>query len=458
VRPVAAASTSLGVGWRTLAGIDRGDGVTTGPNELKIAALGAQGDGIAETAAGRVHVAFALPGERVAPGGEGVPRLLSQPSPERAAPVCRHFGVCGGCAAQHMGERLYGVWKRGIVVAALAQRGLAADVGPLYRVAPGTRRRAVLTARREVRAPGRIALGYHRRRSTELVDIVECPVLVPQIAVQLPALRAIAAALAAGEVRLTVLATPAGLDVAAEAGRGRLAPAAAAGIARIAAQHRLARVAVDGEIVVERAAPVLTTSGGHEIAVPPGAFVQAVEEAERAMAGLAVAAVGTAKRVADLFCGVGTFTFDLAARARVLALDRDPAAIAALAASARRAPARAHGRAHGRAWGLRPIEAKVRDLFHAPLSPKELEAFDAVVLDPPRAGARAQAQQLARAGVPTVVAVSCDPGTLARDARLLVDGGYAIESVTPIDQFLFSAHVEAVAVLRRAPRPSSRRR
>lgn len=417
--------------------------MTPEASELEIAALGAQGDGIAETEAGRVYVPFALPGERVERGPTAEPRLLSQASPDRVVPVCRHFGVCGGCVAQHMGERLYAEWKRGIVVAALRQRGLEPPVGPLYRIPPRTRRRAVLTARREGK---RVVLGYHRRKSLDLVEIEECPVLLPQLAAQLPALRAVAAALAAPEVRLTVLATPAGLDVAAEAGRGRLAPAAAAEIARIAAQHRLARVAVHAETVVERARPELTTAGGRKIAVPPGAFVQAVEEAERALAGLVSGAVGSAKRAADLFCGAGTFTFDLAAHARVLALDRDSAAIAALSASARGAQ------------GLKPIEARVRDLFQAPLSAKELEGFDAVVFDPPRAGARSQAQQIARARVPTVVAVSCDPGTLARDARLLVDGGYAIESVTPIDQFLFSPHVEALAVLRRAALPSTRRR
>jgi 23S rRNA (uracil1939-C5)-methyltransferase len=406
---------------------------TPEPNELQIAALGAQGDGIAETDAGRVYVAFALPGERVAAAATGQPRLLSAPSPDRATPVCRHFGVCGGCVAQHMGDRLYAQWKRDIVVGALRQRGLAPDVAPLHRIAPGTRRRAVLTARREGR---RIALGYHRRKSSDLVDIEECPVLAPRIGMQLAALRAIAAALPAREVRLTVLSTPAGLDVAADVGRGRLQPAATAEIGRIVTQHRLARVAIDGETVIEHAAPVLETAGPN-VAIPPGAFVQAVEEAERAIAGTVMAAVGTAKRVADLFCGVGTFTFDLARRARVLALDRDAAAIAALAASAR----------HAR--GSKPMEAKVRDLFRTPLSAKELEGFDAVVLDPPRAGAAGQAQQLACSRVPTVVAVSCDPGTLARDARLLVDGGYAIESVSPIDQFLFSAHVEAVAVFRR---------
>jgi 23S rRNA (uracil1939-C5)-methyltransferase len=416
--------------------------VTREPDELEIGALGAQGDGIAETGAGRVYVAFALPGERVEAGARGQPRLLSQPSADRAPPVCRHFGVCGGCVAQHMGDRLYAEWKRDIVVAALRQRGLGAGVAPLRRIPAGTRRRAVLTARREGR---RIALGYHRRKSLDLVDIEECPVLLPEVSAQLPALRAIAAALPAPELRLTVLSTPAGLDVAVVAGAGRLQPAAAAEIGRIVAQHRLARVAVDGEMVIERAAPLLNVAGC-AVAVPPGSFVQAVEEAERVMAGLVVGAVGTAKRVADLFCGVGAFTFDLARRARVLALDRDQAAIAALAAGARRAQ------------GLRPIEARVRDLFRAPLSAKELEGFDAAIFDPPRAGAKSQAQQLACSQVPTIVAVSCDPGTLARDARLLVDGGYAIESVTPIDQFLFSAHVETVAVFRRATLPSSGRR
>ena len=403
------------------------------PDELEIAALGAQGDGIAETGAGRVYVAFALPGERVAAGAMGALRLLSAASADRTMPVCRHFGVCGGCVAQHMGDRLYAEWKRDIAVAALRQRGLAPEVAPLRRVPPGTRRRAVLTARRQGRS---IVLGYHRRKSLELVDIEECPVLVPEIRAQFPALRAIAAALPAPEVRFAVLSTPTGLDVAVAAGGSRLQPAAAAAIARIVTQHRLARIAIDGDIIVERAAPALNAAGVN-VPVPPGAFVQAVEEAERVMTGLVVGAVGAAKRVADLFCGVGTFTFDLARRARVLALDRDQAAIAALAAGARRAQ------------GLRPIEAKVRDLFRVPLSAKELQGFDAVVFDPPRAGALSQARQLARSQVPTVVAVSCDPGTLARDLRLLIDGGYAVESVTPIDQFLFSAHVEAVAVLRR---------
>lgn len=402
--------------------------------ELEITGLGAQGDGIAETDAGPFYAAFALPGERVrVTGGADLPELLSAPSADRVAPLCRYFGTCGGCAAQHMSERLYAQWKRGIVVEALRQRGIEADVADLRRVPPGSRRRAVLTTRRE---GSHIALGYHRRKTHDLVDIQECPVLLPGIGARFPALRAIAAALPAREARLSVLSTPAGLDVAVDSGGGRLMAAAVAELARIAAENRLARITVGGETVVERATPALSL-GGIDAIPPPGAFVQAVAAAEQEMTQLVLAAVGEPKRIADLFCGLGTFTLPLARRARVLAVDGDEGAIAALSAAARRAP------------GLKPIEVKARDLFREPLSAKELEGLGAVVFDPPRAGAKAQAEELARSKVPTVVAVSCDPGTLARDVRILIDGGYAVENITPIDQFLFSAHVEVVAVLKR---------
>jgi 23S rRNA (uracil1939-C5)-methyltransferase len=401
---------------------------------LDITALGAQGDGIAVVDGARLYVPFALPGERVRrPEGEGLPDIVSAPSPDRVAPVCRHFGVCGGCAAQHMSDALYAAWKRDHVVAAFAQRGLEPDIAPLVRVASGTRRRAVLTAK--VRG-GRATLGFRRQRSHDLVDVQECPVLLPAIADKLPALRALCASLPQGEARVTVLATRAGLDVAIE---GVRAPAGAA-MARLVGQaleSGLARLTLAGAPLAERAVPTLPV-GGVETAVPPGLFVQAVEEAERALVECVVDATEGARRVADLFSGVGTFALPLATRARVLAVDSHAPAVAALRASAQRRQ------------GLKPIETKIRDLFREPLSSLELKAFDAVVFDPPRAGAAAQARQLALSKVPTLVAVSCDAGTLARDVRILVDGGYAIESVTPIDQFLYAPHVEIVAVLRKA--------
>ena len=406
--------------------------ITTGP-ELDIAGLGAQGDGIAKTDAGPRFAAFALPGERVRVAGEGLPELVSAASPDRIAPLCLHFGTCGGCAAQHMSERLYADWKRSTIVEAFRQRGLEPEIGPLWRIAAGSRRRAMLTSRRE---GDRIVLGYHRRKSHDLVDIGECPVLAPAIVAQLPALRAMAAAMPERELRFTVLSTPAGLDVAVRRGGGQVKAAMIAALGRIAIEHRFARIAVDGEVVVERAAPTLS-HGGIDAVPPPGAFVQAVEEAEVEMIRIVLAGVGKPRRVADLFCGLGTFALPLARLARVLAVDGDGEALAALSSAAKRAR------------GLKPIETKVRDLFREPLSAKELEGCDAVVFDPPRAGARAQAEQLARSSVQAVVAISCDAGTLARDARILADGGYAIERVTPIDQFLFSSRVEAVAVLKR---------
>jgi 23S rRNA (uracil1939-C5)-methyltransferase len=404
--------------------------------KLDIVGLGAQGDGIAQTAEGARYVAFALPGECVRATGDGIPELLSAPSEDRAKPICRHFGVCGGCAAQHLNDRLYADWKRNIVVEAFRQRGLAPNVAPLERVAPHSRRRAVFTAQRH--GASHSSLGYHRRKSTDLVNLQECPVLSPAIVAGLGALRAIADALPPGQTRMTVLATTAGLDVSAEHDSTRLDASAKVAVSRIATQHRLARVAVNGEILIEQKAPALYF-GGIGITPPSGAFVQAVEAAELAITRIVLEAVGKSRRVADLFCGLGTFTLPLARNSRVLAIDSDIAAIAALDAGIRHAQ------------GLKPIATKVRDLLQQPLAAKELADFHAVVFDPPRSGAKGQAERLARTRVPLVVAVSCDPGTLARDVRILVDGGYSIESVTPIDQFLFSAHVEAVAVLRRVP-------
>lgn len=403
---------------------------------LDIVRLGAQGDGIALGADGERFVPFALPGERVREASQGLPELLSSPSPERRQPICKHFGVCGGCVAQHMSDTLYADWKQGIVVDVLRRRGLEAEVAPLQRIPSASRRRAVFTAHR---TRSGVVLGYHRRRSHELFDVEECPVLAPAIALQLATLRTIIAALDVVDVRVTILATPSGLDIALETET----PVASANIARLvqsaARQDRIARISIAGETAFARAQPALDIDGA-QIVPPPGVFVQAVAEAEQLMADAILKATSKAKRVADLFAGVGTFTLRLARRARVTAIDSDRQAIAALETAARQAQ------------GRKPIEARARDLFRDPLSPREFDAFDAIVFDPPYAGAKAQAESLARAKVPIIVAVSCNPATLARDLRSLVDGGYRIDQVIPIDQFLYSAHVEVVAILLRRGR------
>lgn len=407
---------------------------------LRIEALGVQGDGIARVDGAVRFVALALPGEEVAVDAAGQLAEILAPSPERQTPPCPHYTVCGGCMSQHMAPALYARWKTDIVREAFRARGIAEPpLQALVACPPASRRRAVLSA---VRSGGAVALGYHARRSHDLIDVAACIVLDPAIDEALPALRRMVALLEVDEARLTVLATRAGLDISVAADAKRLTPAVSASVGTLAAQSRWARVSVDGQPIVTRAAPVLDM-GGIAVTPPPASFTQAVTQAEDAMRARVVAAVGKAKRVADLFCGLGAFSFALSRQARVAAIDTDKPALAALTAAWRHAQ------------GLKPIDVLPRDLFRDPLSPLELKDFDAVVLDPPRAGAEAQAKALARSDIPVIAYVSCNPTTLARDVRLLLDGGYVLEAVTPIDQFLYAGHVEAVAVLRR---PGKRKR
>lgn len=408
------------------------------PEPLDITDLGAEGDGVAETAAGTLYIPRALPGECVRLAGDGAIEVM-RPSPERRVePLCPHFPACGGCAVQHMGDALYRRWKEGLLPEVLRRAGLDAPIAPMIAAPLASRRRAVLAAEREGNG---IRLGFHRTRSHDIEPMTACAILAPAIVAALGTLRQLALHLVPGKgvASFAVLATPAGLDVTVTGARPRLGVDIQQRVVAIARAARIPRLTVDGAPWLMSTAPALMLYG---IAVtpPPGAFTQAVEETERAMIALATAAVGKARRVADLFAGIGTFALALSRLARVLAIDSDKSALAAL------------GEAHRHTQGLKPIEMRVRDLARDPLSPVELAGIDAVVLDPPRAGARAQAEALARSKVATVVAVSCNPATLARDLAILVAGGYRIEGVTPLDQFLFTPHLEAVAVLKRAKR------
>lgn len=397
--------------------------------------LGAQGDGIAKAERGEVFIPFTLPGETVTAarnGERGTLMAVIDASAERVAPACRHFTECGGCAIQHLEAVAYARWKRGKVVQALKSKGIACEVEDLVACAPGTRRRAAFTARRT--ASGML-LGFNRHLSTEIIPIEECPVLLPAIVGALDDLRKLAVLVAATSkpFRIAVTATDSGLDVAVAEG-GTLSDGQRRAAADFAIRHRLARLSVDGETVVEPHKPVVRF-GDVSVEPPAGAFLQTTQDAEAAMAALVGGHLGRAKKIADLFAGCGTFALRLAAKAEVLAAESDAAALAALDKGFRFA------------GGLRRVTTEKRDLFRRPLTFKELAAFDGVVFDPPRAGAEEQSKQLARSDVPLVAAVSCNPVTLARDLRILLDGGYALKSVTPIDQFLWSPHVEAVALL-----------
>lgn len=417
--------------------------------DITVDALGAQGDGIAQAAilahTHTLYIPGALPGEKVrvrtvARRGDGfAAELLDilEPSPERAQPPCPHYAHCGGCALQHLNRAGYADWKRERVVRALAQRGFAdAPVHDPVLIGEGTRRRVAFTA---VRRGGNVAFGFNARASHDVVAIDNCPLLAADLNALIGPLSALAGdTLSDGQrARIHVTACENGADVLIEAGTSPELSIREALAAFVRDTHtvRLAwqEEGLSPEPIAQEAAPLVYLSGV-PVELPSGAFLQASVEGEHAIRDGVLDAVGAdATRVADLFCGLGSFTLPLAQRAVVEAVDSVEA------------PLRALERAAGRADLGGRVSVQVRDLTRQPLETGELNKFDAVVFDPPRAGAAEQAQYLAYADVPSVVGVSCNPATFARDARILADVKYELVSVQPIDQFTYSSHVELVA-------------
>jgi 23S rRNA (uracil1939-C5)-methyltransferase len=397
---------------------------------------GAQGDGRAREGDGWVSVPFTLPGEAVEVSRAGdrlkLERLIT-PSPDRAAPACRHFTVCGGCTLQHMAPAPYAAFKRDLIVRSLKARGLETDVAETWVTPPGSRRRAAFSARKSGKA---ITIGFHGRKSHDLVALEECPVLRPAIVGAVPRLKEVIAPLLTGkeEIGLLVTETASGLDLHVTGVPKQATRLARAEVTGAALRAGFARVSLDGEDVLTERPPRVPV-GMASLLPPPGGFLQASAEAEAEMARLVLAHLARATFAADLFSGCGTFALRLAERIPVHAAESGRASIEALRAAARAVP------------GLKPVTADVRDLFRNSLAPSELARFDGLVLDPARAGAAAQCAEIAWSSVPRVAYVSCDPATLARDLRTLVDGGYRLLRVHPVDQFLWSAHVEAVALL-----------
>ncbi|MDJ0893755.1 MAG: 23S rRNA (uracil(1939)-C(5))-methyltransferase RlmD [Alphaproteobacteria bacterium] len=416
--------------------------------DLTIAEIGARGDGIAFQAGEKVFVPYTLPGERVRARlspGHGATRAsvveILAPAETRVDPPCPHFGRCGGCALQHMAEPAYAAWKQAQVVTALARQGLEdVPVAAPILSPTGSRRRAALKA---VRLRDRIVLGFNARLSREVVDVAAaCPILDARLEALLPKLKDLLATVMT-EVRrfgLITTVTDSGIDLVVVS-EGEPSAADREHLAGFAEAEGLARIswrAPQGapEPVIQRH-PVTQDFGGVPVALPPDAFLQATRDGEAALLAFILEAVQDAERIADLYAGCGTFSFPLAKIARVHAADGAAPLIAAM-----RTAANTHGLA-GR------LEAEIRDLARRPLSAAELTRFDAVLFDPPRAGAKPQAQEIASSTVPTVVAISCNPATFARDARILVDGGYRLVRIQPVDQFLWSHHLELAALFRR---------
>lgn len=412
--------------------------------------LGAQGHGVARLHGEAVYLPGALPGEvvrvrflgRNSEGLSGQVEQILTSSPARVAPPCPHFGVCGGCALQHLNVADYHTWKRELAVTALARRGLTdVKVAPLVAIPPGSRRRADLAF---FHSAAGIRLGFFERRSHRITDLSRCPILLPSLEALIAPLRSLLAAVTrpgdGGEVGIG--ASAAGVDMILAA-PGRLDLARREALAAFAEEQDLARLSwrhgdsAPVEPVVQRRRPTAEFAG-IAVDLPPGVFLQPSTEGEAVLVARVLAAVGNVSPVADLYAGVGSLTFPLAVRAGTLAhaAEGNVDAVQALSAAARRA-------------GLAGVTAQTRDLSLNPLSGAELGRFAAVVFDPPRSGAKSQALALAASGPEVVVGVSCHPPTFARDARILVDGGYHLEDVLPVDQFPWSPHLELVAVFRR---------
>jgi 23S rRNA (uracil1939-C5)-methyltransferase len=406
---------------------------------LAIDRVGHRGDGVADSTAGPVFVPYTLPGDVVdaeaVPGHPDRRHLLriETPSPERIEPFCPHFGVCGGCAIQHWLDAPYRTWKRALVITALAQAGIRADVGDLIDAHGEGRRRAVFHARRGTNPKDIVEVGFSALRAHTIVPIDRCPVLAPGMEGAINAAWKIAEALRPQDkpLDIQITATRGGLDIDVR-GSGPLDASITAALARVATAGGVARITRHGELVTQIAPPAIEM-GRAQVVLPPGSFLQATALGEETLARLVGEYIGKAKMIADLFCGVGPFALRLAERARITACDSDSRAIDALKNATKTAA------------GLKPVDAITRDLFRRPLVPQELKTFDAAIFDPPRQGAEKQAQELARSKVPLVIAVSCNAATFARDAKLLIDGGYRLDAVTPVDQFKYTAHVEIVA-------------
>jgi 23S rRNA (uracil1939-C5)-methyltransferase len=356
---------------------------------------------------------------------------IEHASPERIDPFCRYFGACGGCAIQHWQPEAYRGWKRRIVVDTLGHAGIECEVAALVDAHGAGRRRITVHARRG--GDGELRTGFAAANSHAIVAIDDCPILDPGLRGALDAARTLAEALkpTAKPLDIQVTAAGNGLDVDVR-GSGPLSTALIASLSEIAQRHGLARLTRHGELVLMRSPPTLEI-GAARVILPPGSFLQATLAGEEALAALVSGHCKRAKHIADLFCGVGPFALRLAAKARVSAFDSDAGAVAALS------------KAVTTVSGLKPVRAEARDLFRRPLMAQELRDYDTIVFDPPRQGALAQVKQLAASKIPVVIAVSCNVATFARDARILIDGGYRIEGVTPVDQFRHTPHVELVA-------------
>ena len=400
---------------------------------MTIDRLGHQGDGVAVLDGQEIYVPFTLPGELVEgdiSGGRMLSARIIEPASERIRPACRHFKTCGGCVTQHIDDKVLAEWKQESVRETLARSQLTPEFRPLQTSPAQSRRRAVFTARRTKKGA---MIGFHGRASDTLIDLQECALIRPEILAALEGLKTLVrlGASRKGEIRISATSTLGGLDIEVRDAKP-LEPAQLVEVSAIAQKERYARVVWNGDVILE-IQPPLQKFGKAHILPPPGAFLQATLEGEAALVAAVQEICQESKRVLDLFAGCGTFSLPLAEQAEVHAVEGEGEMLAALDTGWRQA------------LGLKRITTQTRDLFRRPILLDEFKGFDAAVIDPPRAGAKAQVQELATSGIKKIAFVSCNPATFVRDAEILISGGYSLDWVQVIDQFRWSAHSELVA-------------
>jgi 23S rRNA (uracil1939-C5)-methyltransferase len=398
---------------------------------VTIKRLGHLGDGIAE---GPVFAALTLPGEEVdgevLDGRIHAPKIVT-PSTDRVKPVCRHYKSCGGCGLQHASDTFVSGWKKGVVTSALAAQNLPAPINAIHTSPANSRVRASFSGRRTKKDA---LVGFHARASDTIVEIPDCRLLHPDLLNALPALRALTVCGASrkGEIRLTATRSGSGVDVAVFNAReidGQMQMTLAA----IAAEHNLARLTWNSEPIAGIRPPV-QSFGAALVNPPPGAFLQATDQGQAMLVDAVQEAVSGARHVIDLFAGCGTFSLPVAAGATVHAVESEAGMLAALDLGWRNAQ------------GLKRVTTETRDLYRRPLLPDEFKKIDAVIIDPPRAGAEQQIIQIAKAKTPAISYVSCNPVTFARDTKILINAGYTLDWIRVVDQFRWSTHVELAAM------------
>jgi 23S rRNA (uracil1939-C5)-methyltransferase len=391
-----------------------------------IVRLASRGDGVSESG---LFIPGAVPGDFVDSDG------VLMPGPERVDPACRHFGRCGGCQLQHVSDAVYASYMSDRITEALRAQDIAVpDIRPAHLSPPKSRRRASMRA---MKLGKRVVLGFAEAKSHQLIDLIECPILEPKLFALVAPLRAflfhVLRDKRPSDVRMTLTDQGVDLMISGVKVEGLTATEALSDFAR---DHQLARLCVDEGYGAEprwEPAPVMVTLSGTPVSLPEGAFLQATADGERALAQAVNAALGDAGPVVDLFSGLGTFAFARPGTVHGVEGARD--AVAAMLGAAKRSQ--------------RPITVEHRDLFRRPLTAKELTAYAGVIIDPPRAGAKDQVDELAQSSVPRIASLSCNPATFARDAKILIDGGYQLDWIQPVGQFRWSTHVELAAAFSR---------